>query len=387
MNHITYRNEALDAIARKVISLCDPSLLDVPAPIPIETIIEKIYGLTIEFQYIRNNGRILGETVFEDCVVPIYNRRTGDGYTLELFRAGTIIIDASLINCRSDGRYVYTCAHELAHWVIVDEETAPVVVNIFQWKSEGMGNKTICRRLDELGITSPSVRLQELYYKNGQDHFKSSVWQPGAIQKILSRKVYLGHLEQGRTYQARCENSPKKQKLPQSKWCLVENTHEPIISQELWEAANKVVAERRAANDCTPKYAHPENILSGFLVCGVCGSKMTRFSTKSKGKHYYYYECRLSRQHNEIQRFPRLRDKYLKDVVFDLVKKQLAFASDSFSSDEVARVETEYAFVDVLFGRQREGNRCDAWPAKVYHQLPQKQIVEIITSRNGEDVS
>jgi Zn-dependent peptidase ImmA (M78 family) len=32
-------------------------------------------------------------------------------------KAGTIIIDVSLMNRRSDGRFRYTCGHELAHWV------------------------------------------------------------------------------------------------------------------------------------------------------------------------------------------------------------------------------------------------------------------------------
>jgi len=79
---------------------------------------EQVYKLTIEFQHIRKNGRILGETVFEDAMIPIYDKRTGDGYKLVPMPAGTVIIDARLLNCRSDGRFRYTCAHELAHWVI-----------------------------------------------------------------------------------------------------------------------------------------------------------------------------------------------------------------------------------------------------------------------------
>lgn len=113
-----YRNEALDVIARKVIAQYDPSLLYTPAPIPVDTIIEKVYGLTLEFQFIRKNGRVLGETVFEDALIPIYDRNNGEGYKLVPVRAGTVIIDASLLNQRNDGRFRYTCAHELSHWVI-----------------------------------------------------------------------------------------------------------------------------------------------------------------------------------------------------------------------------------------------------------------------------
>lgn len=118
MSITLYRNEALDVIARKVIAQYDPSLLYISAPIPVDTIIEKVYGLTLEFQFIRKNGRVLGETVFEDALIPIYDRNSGEGYKLVPVRAGTVIIDASLLNQRNDGRFRYTCAHELSHWVI-----------------------------------------------------------------------------------------------------------------------------------------------------------------------------------------------------------------------------------------------------------------------------
>ena len=212
--------------------------------------------------------------------------------------------------------------------LVIDEETAPVVIQIFEWKAEGLGNKTICKKLDALGITCPSVRLQQLYYEKGQDYFKGTIWQPGSIIKILSRKVYLGHLEQGRTYQARCENAPQKQQCPRSEWCLIENTHDPIISTELWDAAHDVMAAKRAGWSNKPKYEHTENVLAGFMVCGVCGTKMTRYAKPAKGKMYYYYECRLKRQHPEGQLYRRINDRHLRDTAFSLIQKQLSLAAD-----------------------------------------------------------
>jgi Zn-dependent peptidase ImmA (M78 family) len=121
MSICPYRKEALEAIARKVISQYDPRLLHAPAPIPVESIIEQVYELTMEFQFIRSNGRVLGETVFEAAMVPIYERENGGGYKLIPAKAGTVIIDASLIHNRGDGRFRFTCAHELAHWVLHKE--------------------------------------------------------------------------------------------------------------------------------------------------------------------------------------------------------------------------------------------------------------------------
>ena len=114
-----YSDEALETIARKVISKYSPALLRKPSLIPVEDIMEKAYGLTLEFQYIRKNGRILGETVFEDAEVPIYEHENNEGYKLIAVKSGTVIIDASLLHERSSsGRLRFTCAHELAHWVI-----------------------------------------------------------------------------------------------------------------------------------------------------------------------------------------------------------------------------------------------------------------------------
>jgi len=119
MNFNYYRDEALEAIARRVISKYDRALLYKPSLIPVEDIMEKAYGLTLEYQYIRKNGRILGETVFEDAEIPIYDQEGNEGYKTIAVRAGTVIIDASLLHeGSSSGRLRFTCAHELAHWVI-----------------------------------------------------------------------------------------------------------------------------------------------------------------------------------------------------------------------------------------------------------------------------
>ena len=118
MSYYYRHDEMLETIARNVISQYDPMLLLKPSMIPVEDIMEKVYNLSLEFQYIRKNGRILGETVFEDAEIPIYEYKDNEGYTLIPVKAGTVIIDASLLHNQSDGRFQFTCAHELAHWVI-----------------------------------------------------------------------------------------------------------------------------------------------------------------------------------------------------------------------------------------------------------------------------
>lgn len=107
----------LEGIARQIIVKYDAALLNEPMAIPVETIMEKAYGLKLDYQYIRNNGRILGETVFEDMMVAVYERENREGYKLIPVLAGTVLIDATLLDGPTDGRFRYTCAHELAHWI------------------------------------------------------------------------------------------------------------------------------------------------------------------------------------------------------------------------------------------------------------------------------
>ncbi len=118
MVDINYFDTALEAIARNTIKKFDETLLTgEPRAIPIEEIIEQHFGLNIEYHFLRKDGRILGETVFNDGAVPIYDMETKK-YTLIMVGGGTIIIDASLLRMHSLGRLRFTFAHELAHWIL-----------------------------------------------------------------------------------------------------------------------------------------------------------------------------------------------------------------------------------------------------------------------------
>ena len=109
------RPELIEAIARNTLKNYDASLIlgYEAKSVPIEDIIESM-GLSLEFQYIRKNGRILGETVFDDDYVPIYNMDE-KRYELIFVERGTIILDASLLRCRTQGRLRFTAAHGHRH--------------------------------------------------------------------------------------------------------------------------------------------------------------------------------------------------------------------------------------------------------------------------------
>ena len=118
MRQIYYREQTLERIARRVLTAHNILLFyGPPAAVPIGDMIEA-HGLILEFQCLRKNGRILGKTIFDDGWEAVYGLDNRE-YTLFPVKAGTILIDASLC-CEdaSTGRLRFTCAHELAHWIL-----------------------------------------------------------------------------------------------------------------------------------------------------------------------------------------------------------------------------------------------------------------------------
>ena len=81
----------------------------------------------------------------------------------------------------------------------------------------------------------------------------------------------------------------KRTKKDKSEWVITYNTHEPIISQELWdkvEARRNSLAQGRKT--FRTGYTHP---LSGFLICADCGCKMKQNTSIHNGKRSYSFNC------------------------------------------------------------------------------------------------
>lgn len=253
-----------------------------------------------------------------------------DQYVREISRK----VSSSLKARRERGEYCgayapfgYIKSKTVKNMLEPDEQYAPIVRDIFRWRAEGMGQSAICPRLDEMGVPCPSQVLKQRYNLQGDGYYKATVWQPRAIKKMIQSRIYLGHLEQGKTRQALYEHSLLRQ-IPQGDWHITENAHEPIVSMELWEAANAVSKERRAKyHDDLVFQDLPDNILRSFLVCGVCGSKLVRRHNKrtnpsGKQYEYFYYSCPLQRQHPS-QRFPMICYETICDAVFPMVTQRL----------------------------------------------------------------
>lgn len=163
--------------------------------------------------------------------------------------------------------------------LIIDEEAAAVVREVFTLFSQGYGKTAIARLLNDRGIPNPTEykRLHGLRYR--QPKMKNSaLWKYSAISDMLTNEIYIGNMVQGKygsvSYKTK-QNKPR----PKSEWYIVEGTHEPIIEQELWDRVQALVAQRAKPFD-----VGTIGLFARKARCANCGYTMR--SSKNHNKRY-----------------------------------------------------------------------------------------------------
>ena len=153
----------------------------------------------------------------------------------------------------------------------VDWEAAEVVRYIFKLRSEGYGYCSIVKILNEKGIKSPSAyRYEKGIVKNKR--MQGTLWKIYAIEDMLRDEVYLGNMVRGKTHSA-MHKGEKRHPVPRSEWIIVEGTHEPIISKELFDAVQAVnekkTQEHRDKLEKATEHPKRENLFRGKenLLC------------------------------------------------------------------------------------------------------------------------
>lgn len=163
--------------------------------------------------------------------------------------------------------------------LIIDEEAASVVREVFTLFSQGYGKSAIARRLNDRGIPNPTEykRLHGLRFKEPKSK-NSTLWKYSAISHMLVNEIYIGNMVQGK-YGSVSYKSKKNKPRPKSEWYIVENTHEPIIDRDLWNRVQSLIAQKAKPFD-----TGTIGLFSRKARCSNCGYIMR--SSVSRGKHY-----------------------------------------------------------------------------------------------------
>jgi len=172
--------------------------------------------------------------------------------------------------------------------LIIDEDAAQTVRDIFSWKIDGLSPQSIADKLNTAGVPSP------LAYKKLQGHNfytpftenKTALWSPKSIIRILGNDLYIGTLTQG-VFTTPSYKVKRRVKKASEEWISVAQSHDAVVSiSDFNLVASLMKKDTRAA--VRGKAVH---LFSGMLSCGDCGYSLVRKTITRNSKKYVYHVC------------------------------------------------------------------------------------------------
>ena len=130
-------------------------------------------------------------------------------------------------------------------------------------------------------VCDSRLKIYETYrYEKGivkNEKMKDVLWKTYAIEDMLRDEVYLGNMVRGKTHSA-MHKGEKRHHVPRSEWIVVQGTHEPIVSRELFDAV-QAVNEKKAQEhkdnlEKAKENPKRDNLFKGKIFCGDCGITM-----------------------------------------------------------------------------------------------------------------
>ncbi|WP_324825120.1 recombinase family protein [Sinanaerobacter sp. ZZT-01] len=163
--------------------------------------------------------------------------------------------------------------------LMIDEEAAEVVREVFTLFSQGYGKTAIARLLNDRGIPNPTEykRLHGLRYQQPKNQ-NSTLWKYFAIADMLENEIYIGNMVQGK-YGSVSYKTKRNKPRPKEQWYRVEGTHEAIIERALWDRVQALLKQK-----AKPFLIGKIGLFARKARCMYCGYTMR--STKNHDRHY-----------------------------------------------------------------------------------------------------
>ena len=176
-------------------------------------------------------------------------------------------------------------------------EHAAVVEQIFAWRLERVGYRTIAARLNAAGVLSPSASDP-----GRNQHRRQAGWSIGALQALCANPRYMGTETWGRVQKTEVLLDPthpaagpitRRRRRNDDGIVSVPEAIPPIVSPEVWAQAQEIAASNTQHR--TPfKEPNRSYALRGVIYCGHCGRRLGGEVRKSHGgSETARYVCKL----------------------------------------------------------------------------------------------
>ena len=281
--------------------------------------------------------------------------------------------------------------------LIVDPIASKVVVYIFELIAKGYKITQAAAKLTEEKILIPSAYTLE--YHPEQCNKKSLAgncnWNVNTIREILNRKEYLGHTVLRKSVKPNYKMD-KRRDTTEEERLIFENTHEAIISQELWDKAHKKIKHKTRRDFNSEETAG--SVFAGYVFCFDCQKRLYSLRHyNAKGELIYSLAC--SSYQNERNKCTNhyISEKNLKQIVLNslqrisrrIIQDENAFCAvlrekwEKENNERPKRLEKELSTIKSRY------NELDNLISKLYENyilenLPERQYKVLMQKYNAE---
>lgn len=261
--------------------------------------------------------------------------------------------------------------------LIIDEYAADVVIRIFELYLSGYGKAKIGSILSEEGVLIPTLYKQQILgenYKNSRALKTTRVWSYQTIHSILNNQTYVGDLVQNKTNKLSYKDK-KKVSMPKEEWIIVENTHDAIISREIFnrvQEMQKIKTRSVIGNEI-------KGMFTGILFCADCKHSMSR-KYERRGTHQFIgYICKTYKQHGKkFCNSHSIKNCDLEELVLNSIKEEARKILSQADVDELKKFEviessrTNYEFQQRQLENQIE--KIGNYKKKTYNNFMEELI-------------
>lgn len=233
--------------------------------------------------------------------------------------------------------YKYNDEKSNKKWA-VDKQASRIVQYIFKLRlEENLSSNAISDRLCEERVKTPGHYAFEKGYRRTAPKVISEFnWRSSTVLDILKNRSYVGDIINFKTYTLSYKDKTKYRNSEEDLE-IHQNVHVPIISREDFDKVQKSFERnvRQASNI-------PKSVLSGYLYCSDCGSKMN-FRQDKVRPHNNSFICGNNRRNKRYcAKTHQVPVNYITHIITDNISSLVRYA-DAFEDNFIKILLDRYS--------------------------------------------
>jgi site-specific DNA recombinase len=271
--------------------------------------------------------------------------------------------------------------------LIIDEKTKPIIELIYKLCLEGKGTQLISQELMKRKIPRPSAFVENAEKLYGLTEENKYQWSHRMVLNVLRDPVYCGNMARNKRPTLSFKNS-KRMYIPKSDYIYAKDTHEGIVSEEIWGQVQTMIDKRKCNNK---KGLYYDNIFQGLVRCPKCGYALTpKTDYRLKKKElidFVHFSCSTYKKYGvNACSSHRIEARDLYNIVLEDIQyhgSMALSAKEDFVEKIIEKIEVEKIDEEKELSNKLELKKNQlAELDRSYEQLYEDRLEGNITERN-----